>query len=51
MQKVRDPTVAVGKGKGKKGQGKEASLGGGDLCLELMNILMVVRSGIRNLKV
>lgn len=40
---MRDPTVAVGRGK--KGQGKEASLGGGDLCPELMNILMVVCSG------
>lgn len=36
---------------GKKGQGKGARLGGGDWCPELMNILMVVCSGIRNLKV
>ena len=43
--KGRDPAVALEKG------GKEASLGGGGMCPELMNILIVVCLGIRNLKV
>lgn len=50
MQKVRDPTVAAEKGE-RKARERRCAWEEGDLCPELMNILMVVCSGIRNLKV
>lgn len=49
MQKVRDLISSMGE-REKKGKGKEPSMGGGDMCPEFMNILIVGYSGVRNLK-
>lgn len=50
MQKVRDPAVAPGKGE-EKGKERRRAWEEGIHAPKLMNILIVVCSGIRNLKV